>query len=489
MGTERLEEFIDELWGDAAPRTRAKNISVLKGFFEWATLSGRLHGDPARATDQVAEEARSPSDDILPRPGEGDPRQQPSPRFPCASPALESGDPQGRAPGRPVRHFDHAQKRLTVFRKGGKVQTVPIVDPAFWHDLERHILEWEARPDEYLVCREHTIPRWESDERKRKKLPPDRIDRVQYRDQQMGVHGLHNWWYRCLECGGAVAEGTRRGERMHKARHTAGSASTPRTGTSRPSQNCSGIRPSRRPPTSTSTGTSRSLRQPSARFRRARNSESFPPSFQQIPANRGGDAPGRNRTCDLALRRRALYPLSYRRSWAKSSGGVSGVTGSGLGVRRTPFGSRRSGARQATAEKRQTAAATGHTARGCQSRSARRSRARGSLQRSTTSSRARSSGRAVGPARGRRRAAPVSAPARSRRGRTRSSRRSGRARQSSRSGEHRRRARSMTRSPRGRSSPRAPPSAAVPPAPSRPAAGSGRSRGCWRARSSQSSAR
>jgi hypothetical protein len=25
------------------------------------------------------------------------------------------------------------------------------------------------------------------------------------------------------------------------------------------------------------------------------------------------DAPGRNRTCGLALRRRALYPLSYRR--------------------------------------------------------------------------------------------------------------------------------------------------------------------------------
>src|SRR6266576_4494177 len=26
-----------------------------------------------------------------------------------------------------------------------------------------------------------------------------------------------------------------------------------------------------------------------------------------------GYAPGRNRTCDLALRRRTLYPLSYRR--------------------------------------------------------------------------------------------------------------------------------------------------------------------------------
>jgi hypothetical protein len=30
--------------GESAARTRAKNISVLKGFFEWATLSGRLHG-------------------------------------------------------------------------------------------------------------------------------------------------------------------------------------------------------------------------------------------------------------------------------------------------------------------------------------------------------------------------------------------------------------------------------------------------------------
>ena len=47
-------------------------------------------------------------------------------------------------------------------------------------------------------------------------------------------------------------------------------------------------------------------------------------------------APGRNRTCDLALRRRALYPLSYRRSGAKSSGGVIGVTVDGLWPRRAP---------------------------------------------------------------------------------------------------------------------------------------------------------
>ena len=88
--------------------------------------------------------------------------------------------------------------------------------------LERHILDWQAQPDEYLLCREHTIPRWDSQERKTKKLPPDWIDRVQYRDQPMGVHGLHKWWYACLARAGVVATGQTRGERMHKARHTAG---------------------------------------------------------------------------------------------------------------------------------------------------------------------------------------------------------------------------------------------------------------------------
>ena len=38
----------------------------------------------------------------------------------------------------------------------------------------------------------------------------------------MGVHGLHKWWYACLARAGVVATGQTRGERMHKARHTAG---------------------------------------------------------------------------------------------------------------------------------------------------------------------------------------------------------------------------------------------------------------------------
>ncbi|MDQ6816820.1 MAG: tyrosine-type recombinase/integrase [Actinomycetota bacterium] len=33
---------------------------------------------------------------------------------------------------------------------------------------------------------------------------------------------MHLWWYRRLEAAGVVPRGTTAGERMHKARHTAG---------------------------------------------------------------------------------------------------------------------------------------------------------------------------------------------------------------------------------------------------------------------------
>jgi len=48
------------------------------------------------------------------------------------------------------------------------------------------------------------------------------MDETLFRDQPMGVHGLLNWWYRCLGNAGIVPTGVTSGERMHKARHTAG---------------------------------------------------------------------------------------------------------------------------------------------------------------------------------------------------------------------------------------------------------------------------
>jgi site-specific recombinase XerD len=52
----------------------------------------------------------------------------------------------------------------------------------------------------------------------------------EYRDKPMGAHGLHDWWYGCLERAGLVAKGQTSGEKMHKARHTAGQNVLDKTG-------------------------------------------------------------------------------------------------------------------------------------------------------------------------------------------------------------------------------------------------------------------
>jgi integrase len=57
------------------------------------------------------------------------------------------------------------------------------------------------------MCQQRTIPR---------------AGVRRFPERQMSGHGLHRWWYGCLERAGVVAEGTLSGERMHKARHTAG---------------------------------------------------------------------------------------------------------------------------------------------------------------------------------------------------------------------------------------------------------------------------
>ena len=126
---------------------------------------------------------------------------------------LKEGIRKGALQGVQFRHFDHAQRRLTVFTKGGKVQTLPIVDPAFWNELERHILDWGAQPNDYLLCRRTVRPN--------RHKPREKFI-TEHRGEPMGVHGLHRWWYACLERAGVVATGQTSGERMQKARHTAG---------------------------------------------------------------------------------------------------------------------------------------------------------------------------------------------------------------------------------------------------------------------------
>ncbi len=49
-------------------------------------------------------------------------------------------------------------------------------------------------------------------------------------DKPMSGHGLQRWWYGCPRRAGVVPDGMLSGERMHKARHSAGQRVLDRTG-------------------------------------------------------------------------------------------------------------------------------------------------------------------------------------------------------------------------------------------------------------------
>jgi integrase/recombinase XerC len=207
-GTERIEEFLDALWGDAAPRTYNKNLSITKDFFRFQIMRGRLHGDPTLAIERARKR------DVYRTTFSGDQRraiiaEQDSRRDRIALRLLlDYGLRKGALQAVQFKHFDHQRKRLTIFTKGAKVRELPLPHPAFWLDLERHILDVGAEPHHFLMCARR---------RGRRNIPGLEIP-----EQQMSGHGLHKWWYRCLENAGIVAAGTQSGERMHKARHTAG---------------------------------------------------------------------------------------------------------------------------------------------------------------------------------------------------------------------------------------------------------------------------
>jgi integrase len=79
-----------------------------------------------------------------------------------------------------------------------------------------------------------------------------------YPDKPMGDHGLHDWWYGCLQRAGLVAAGRTRGEKMHKARHTAGQRVLDKTGNLKAVQRLLGHASIQTTATSTRTGTSTS---------------------------------------------------------------------------------------------------------------------------------------------------------------------------------------------------------------------------------------
>jgi hypothetical protein len=72
----------------------------------------------------------------------------------------------------------------------------------------------------------------------------------------IGPHGLRSWWYRRLAAAGIVPDGTTKGERMHKARHTAGQRVLDATGNLKAVQKLLATSRFRQRATSMPTGTS-----------------------------------------------------------------------------------------------------------------------------------------------------------------------------------------------------------------------------------------
>ncbi|MCA1572674.1 MAG: tyrosine-type recombinase/integrase [Chloroflexi bacterium] len=207
QGTTRIEDFLDAHWGGASPRTYNKNLSIVTDFCKFHRLRGRMQRDPCEAIErarprQVYRTTFSAGQRRAIIAGQDEIRDRLALRL-----LLVYGLRKGTLTVVQFKHFDHVRKRLTIFTKGQKVRELPIPDAAFWHDLGRHIIDAEAKPGHFLMCRQKTVPR---------------AGVVRFPDKPMGVHGMHLWWYGCLERAGIVEAGTTSGERMHKARHTAG---------------------------------------------------------------------------------------------------------------------------------------------------------------------------------------------------------------------------------------------------------------------------
>lgn len=221
VGTQRLEEFLDERWGAGAPRTYNKNLSILGDFFKWAVLKRRLHGDPTlpigRAKTREVYRTTFTDDTRVAIVANGPSADHPIRDRLCLRLLLDFGLRKGALRAIQFKHFDHQRKRLTIFTKGQTVREVPIPSAAFWDDLGRHIIETEAEPTHFLLCRQKTIPN-------------KGVSVLhQFPGQPMGEHGAHDWWYGCLQRAGIVETGVTSGERMHKARHTAGQRVLDRT--------------------------------------------------------------------------------------------------------------------------------------------------------------------------------------------------------------------------------------------------------------------
>lgn len=210
-GREIIREFLHEHWGNRAPRTRAKNLSILRDFFKWCQVRDLMKGDPTIGI--LRPKLRDPERNVY---------QTAEPPMILAGCVrlrdrvavgmlIEWGIRKGELTGFRLRDYDADRQRIRVRGKGGKVRVLPVISKGLLADLDLHLRERleEGDADEYLLYPEKRGPRHSPDG-----APVDLL--WEDRHRSLSPSAMHNWWKARLRAAG-VSE-TRK---MHEMRHTA----------------------------------------------------------------------------------------------------------------------------------------------------------------------------------------------------------------------------------------------------------------------------
>jgi integrase len=236
-GTTLVINLLDERWGQLAPRSYNRSVSVFREFLAWHAARGHLEEDPGKSLERrpVNRESRTVFT-----------REQ-------VNAILHSNaDPRDAVPLRllfllgmqkePLRQlrfgdFDASQTELS-FTRGGRRHALQIEDPLLWSDLEKLRTVRHAGEEDYVVPEEdarrytpsraeletmETVGALDGGRRYLRQKPIGGWERATIESKRpRGTHGMQKWWYRCMARAGMVEPGTETGLPMSTARNTVG---------------------------------------------------------------------------------------------------------------------------------------------------------------------------------------------------------------------------------------------------------------------------